>query len=244
RFPAARAPGPRRHRPRATASPRTPPSPLRSLPALHPSRPNPPESTVPRPLWPTKSRRRPDEPPAPHGRPARPSSAKPRRRRSARRSRLLLPPPTPRCSGLPRKRPGRPMPRRPAPRRPPAPPRPTIAPMTAPAAAAPCCAGSCRAHPLIRHNAPVLQADNALHVLQKPRVVGGKQKRDAPLLVQLFHQLDKGQTGLGVQVGRGLVGQHDPGLRRQRPGHGHPLLLAAGEPIGPAVGQVGDAQRL
>ena len=30
-----------------------------------------------------------------------------------------------------------------------------------------------------------------------------------------------------VQVGRGLVGQHELGVRDQRPRHGHPLLLSA-----------------
>jgi len=36
---------------------------------------------------------------------------------------------------------------------------------------------------------------------------------------------------LGVEIARGLVGEHDGRLVRKRPGNGDPLLLAAGKRI-------------
>ena len=40
-----------------------------------------------------------------------------------------------------------------------------------------------------------------------------------------------GGLGLGVQVGGGLVEDHDGGRLQQQPGQGDALLLAAGQPV-------------
>ena len=55
------------------------------------------------------------------------------------------------------------------------------------------------------------------------------------------HQLQR--TG-GIQIARGLVGHDDAGVVHQRPGHGHPLLLAAGKLRGQAAGLVQDAYQI
>ena len=44
-----------------------------------------------------------------------------------------------------------------------------------------------------------------------------------------------------VQVGEGLVGQDHLGPGRQRPGQGHPLLLAGGEFMGHPILQAGQS---
>src|SRR5690606_6095426 len=87
-------------------------------------------------------------------------------------------------------------------------------------------------HPLIRHHSPVFQADDAVYMLPQPRIVRGKEERNAPLRVELLHEFDQGESRFRVQVGRGLVRQDHAGLGRQGPGHRHPLLLAAGELVG------------
>ena len=46
---------------------------------------------------------------------------------------------------------------------------------------------------------------------------------------------------LGVEVAGGLVGEEEGGIAHQRPRHGHPLLLAAGEGGRELVGPVLEA---
>ncbi len=65
-------------------------------------------------------------------------------------------------------------------------------------------------------------------------------------LQPLVHQLQLGahfHPQLGIEVGQRLVEQVDLGPPRQRPAHGHPLLLAAGELRGLAFEQVLDLQQ-
>ena len=61
---------------------------------------------------------------------------------------------------------------------------------------------------------------------------------------QQLHDLQHLPHQLGVQRGSGLVKQHDLGLHGQRPGNGHPLLLAAGQAGRHGMGFFGQAHLL
>ena len=67
----------------------------------------------------------------------------------------------------------------------------------------------------------------------------GDQRAAAGVVQQRLHH---GRTGFEVQVAGGLVRQDDGGLLDQRPGDGHALFLAAGEPADPAPLEAQDAQ--
>ena len=75
---------------------------------------------------------------------------------------------------------------------------------------------------------PVLEADNAVR-LDGDGVVVGDEDHRIPLPVQLLEKAQHLPAGAGVQGASGLVGQNQAGVPRQRPGDGHPLLLAAGQ---------------
>ncbi len=61
----------------------------------------------------------------------------------------------------------------------------------------------------------------------------GDDERRAPRQGRVEGPLDRG-LGLAVEVGGGLVQDHEAGALQQQPGDGEALLLAAGEPV-PAV---------
>ena len=71
--------------------------------------------------------------------------------------------------------------------------------------------------------------------------VGDHQDR-LSLGVDVAKQPQQLVGGLGVQSTGGLVGQDEAGVGDESPGHGCPLLLAAGHLIGVLFQQVGDAQ--
>ena len=60
----------------------------------------------------------------------------------------------------------------------------------------------------------------------------GDEHHGIPLGVELLEEAQHLPAGAGVQGAGGLVGQDHRGVARQRPGDGHPLLLAAGELAG------------
>ena len=72
----------------------------------------------------------------------------------------------------------------------------------------------------------------------------GDEDHRVPLLVELLEEAQHLPASAGVQGAGGLVGQDDGGLPRQRPGDGHPLLLAAGELAGKVLPFVGKAHPL
>ena len=59
--------------------------------------------------------------------------------------------------------------------------------------------------------------------------MGDDDHRDPQLLIQLLQKREDGIGGGGVQSGGGLIAEKHLRVRSQRPGDGHPLLLAAGE---------------
>ena len=73
------------------------------------------------------------------------------------------------------------------------------------------------------------EAHDAVAALGERAVMGDEQERGAGALLQREQQVhDVGAGGL-VEIAGRLVGEDEGGLRRKRAGHGHPLLLAAGE---------------
>src|SRR5207237_10858694 len=78
------------------------------------------------------------------------------------------------------------------------------------------------------------------------RIVGGEDERDAALAVEAPHQFDDVAAGGAVEVGGGLVGEHERRLADQRAGDRYPLLLSARElrrPVTRAIGQADLSQR-
>ncbi len=90
----------------------------------------------------------------------------------------------------------------------------------------------------LRADPSILQADHIRSAFDDGRIVGGDEKGGSVLAVEPAQQFDQGFAGDGIEVGRGLVGQHDvrPGGERPR----HPLLLPARELTGPARPQAGE----
>src|ERR1035438_3101213 len=57
----------------------------------------------------------------------------------------------------------------------------------------------------------VAQADNAVSVFQQPCIVGREDKSKSEPPVEVVHQVDKLRSIVGVEIGRGLIGQHQSG---------------------------------
>ena len=68
-------------------------------------------------------------------------------------------------------------------------------------------------------------------------VVGDEDKRDAGVFLNLFQLLLHILAQLQVQCAQRLIQQQNLRLVDQRPGDGHPLLLAAGKACDPPVGK-------
>ena len=75
-------------------------------------------------------------------------------------------------------------------------------------------------------------------------VVGGDDGGDPLLLDQRADQIHDPGGGVAVQLTGRLVGEQDARSRGQRPGQGHPLLLAAGQLVGPLIGMAGQADQV
>jgi hypothetical protein len=80
----------------------------------------------------------------------------------------------------------------------------------------------------VLYNFSVGNMNDSLGMLHHARIVGGKDKRHAHPLVQLLHQRDDLIGSLGVQVGSGLIGQHQLWMGDERAGNRHPLTLSSG----------------
>lgn len=63
-------------------------------------------------------------------------------------------------------------------------------------------------------------------------IVGNQDGAGAAALEDIAHLMAQTPAQLHVQVGEGLVKQQQLGFRRQSPGQGDPLLLAAGQLVG------------
>src|SRR5262249_47677329 len=56
-----------------------------------------------------------------------------------------------------------------------------------------------------------------------------------------MHEIDDRRTRVAVEIGRGLVGEHELGLFHQRPSDGYPLLLAAAQLVGAVLALIDQA---
>ena len=79
---------------------------------------------------------------------------------------------------------------------------------------------------LVRDHLSIFNGNDPPGLFNHAGIMGGKDKGDTLLFVKLFHEIQKGLGGFGVQVGSGLIGQHEFRLGRQSSGHSYPLLLS------------------
>ena len=84
------------------------------------------------------------------------------------------------------------------------------------------------ARPSLPVDLPVLDADLDIGLGCNLGVVGDHHDGLVKGGAGHFQQVDDSVAGVAVQVAGGLVSQDDGGRGDQRPGDGHPLLLAAG----------------
>jgi hypothetical protein len=93
----------------------------------------------------------------------------------------------------------------------------------------------------LRHRlqAPLHQPEAALGPPRHFHVVGHQHHGHPGFPAQLVDELHQFGAGGGVQIPGRLVEQEDAGLVHQRPGDGHPLLLATGELQGAVLGTIG-----
>ena len=75
-------------------------------------------------------------------------------------------------------------------------------------------------------------------------VMGDEDRGDRVVVVQLAHQPTHLHPELDVKLGERLVEQQHLRLQDQRPGQGHPLLLAAGQLAHPTPGECGQLDPL
>jgi hypothetical protein len=97
---------------------------------------------------------------------------------------------------------------------------------------------------LLLDDAAVQQQDAVGHCHRFRLVVGDDQRRQLHLDDQVAQPGAGFLAHLGVEVGQRLVEQDDRRVVDQRPGDRHPLLLAAGQLVRIAVGEVGQAEVL
>ena len=81
---------------------------------------------------------------------------------------------------------------------------------------------------------PVPDLDHPVGVPSHFRLVGDEHDRVAPAVQPFEHRHDL-DAGLGVEVARGLVGQHEGRVVHQRAGYRHPLALPPGELVRPVA---------
>jgi len=75
----------------------------------------------------------------------------------------------------------------------------------------------------------VFQGVEGLHSPDDPGVVRRKEERGVEVVLHGLHQGDDHHRRLPIQVGRGLIGQHEGRLGHQGAGNRHALLLPTGE---------------
>ena len=75
-------------------------------------------------------------------------------------------------------------------------------------------------------------------------VMGNIYGGDTHIVLDLFNDCAHFHPQLGIQVGQGLVHEQYVRLDAQRPGKRHTLLLAAGEAVRHAVGQLVNLHQL
>src|SRR5690554_3532797 len=80
--------------------------------------------------------------------------------------------------------------------------------------------------PLIPYHLSTIQTHHPPSPLDHQLVMRREDKRHAPLLVQLHHQIEQRGAGRAIEVCRRLIGQHNLGPTPQRTHHRDTLLLS------------------
>ena len=95
----------------------------------------------------------------------------------------------------------------------------------------------CTVFGLVFGYSSVYQGNHAPGMGHDTRIMRGKHKGDALVLIQVTHEFQQDFRIFSVQVGCGFICQHELGLGSHCPCYGHALLLTAGEVSGAAFGQ-------
>jgi hypothetical protein len=82
----------------------------------------------------------------------------------------------------------------------------------------------------------VAQANDAVDMFEQTLIVGGEDESEAETAVQIVHQVDELRGVARIQIGGGLIGQHQGGTMDDGAGHRYALTLAAGENVGALIG--------
>ena len=85
----------------------------------------------------------------------------------------------------------------------------------------------------------VLHLAGAVEHVEGTVVVGDHDDGRAPFVGDLAEEFHDLASAMAVECGGGFVGENEAGLVCEGAGHGHPLLLAAGEGVGEVVCAVG-----
>ena len=96
----------------------------------------------------------------------------------------------------------------------------------------------------IRHEAAVGQPQDAASPAGKVGVVCHQDERGPGLTVEVGHQADDVRAGALVEVAGGFIREENLGMRAERPGERHPLLLATGELRWIVTGAVAESDAL
>jgi len=86
-----------------------------------------------------------------------------------------------------------------------------------------------RFHGFIADDAPVPESDDPPAESGDVRLMGHEDDRDPRFPVEFHEKLHDLDTGMGVQITGGLIGQDQRRLVHESACDGHPLLLAAGK---------------
>jgi hypothetical protein len=88
------------------------------------------------------------------------------------------------------------------------------------------------------------EADDAVGVFQQALVVGGEDEGKAEPAIEVMHQVDQLCGIARIQVGRGLIGQHQGGPMDNCARHRDPLTFAAREQVRAMIGARGKTNTL
>src|SRR5207302_8734229 len=91
---------------------------------------------------------------------------------------------------------------------------------------------------------PVVDAHDARHAGQQGRIVSREDERDARGGIELGQEVEDARGGVGVEVGRRLVGDDELWLAGHGAGDGHALALTARHLVRPLPGLLGDSDLL
>ncbi len=78
----------------------------------------------------------------------------------------------------------------------------------------------------------IFQREGQFGFVHDFRVMCGKDEGGAKIITHRLHQIDDAVSGVVIEIGRRLVGQHQARFADQGTGYGNPLSLSAGKLVG------------